>query len=48
MYVHTPRASGHPPTLFQALEFTLTGVLCLALHEVVIVISASCADKERG
>jgi len=46
-YVHAARAPGDPPTLLEALEFALAGVLCLALHIVVIVVAASCPDKVR-
>jgi len=46
-YVHAARASGGPPTLLEALEFALAGVLCLALHVVVIVVAASRPDEVR-
>jgi len=43
--VHTTRASRDPPTLRQTLELALARVLRLALHKVVIVVLAPCADE---
>lgn len=47
-HIHTPSASGDPPPLLQTFELALAGVLCFALHVIVIVVSASCADEERS
>lgn len=46
--IHTPRASGDPPALLQALKLALSGVLSLALHIVVVVIFAPGADEKRS
>ena len=46
--VHTPGAPGHPPAFLQAVELALAGVLGLALHEVIVVLAASGADKKGG
>lgn len=47
-YVHTTRASGHPPALLQAVEFGRAARIGLALHEVIVVILAPGADEEGG
>lgn len=45
-HVHTPGASGNPPTLLHALKLAAARVLGLALHVVVIVVLASRANEE--
>lgn len=44
-HIHTPSTSGDSSALLQAFELALAGVLCLALHEVIIVVLASRADE---
>lgn len=46
--IHAPRASGDSPSLFQTLELALAGILVLALHVVIVVVTASRTDEEGG
>lgn len=46
--VHTLGAAGYPSSLLQAVQFSLAGVLGLALHVIIVVVAASCADEEGG
>lgn len=46
--VHTLGAAGYPSSLRQAVQLSLARVLGLALHVIIVVVAASCADEERG
>lgn len=45
--VHTLGAAGNAAALLHAVKLAAAGVLGLALHVVVVVFAASCADEER-
>lgn len=48
IFNYTPRASCDPSPFFQALNLALAGTLALALHKIVIIWFASCADEETS
>ena len=45
-HLHTFRASRNSPSLLQAFYLPLPSILSLALHEIIVVRFASCANKE--
>ena len=48
LYIHARGAASDSASLLQAVHLSVAGLLGLALHVVIVVLAASCADEEGG